>query len=130
MAMAQVELRFFDEEIERETKLHIADASELIVANVHYDQDPRPGMITMVVPILDTDLSQSDASYELEISEDSKNWPCDEAGQLLIGIMAKKALQARAECISRYLAGLYADLSHNIFEVNGQATARTPYKPS
>lgn len=128
--MAQVELRFFTL-FGDSKRLAIAQLSKATVAKVHYDIDEvSPGDITLVVPELDTDLSESDANYELEISESSDHWPRDpETGELLVHDLAEAVLKERAERISMALREVFVNNSHNIFEVNGMATGWVPYKP-
>ena len=128
--MAQIELRFFTA-LEPDKMLGIARVAKAAVANAHYGLDePGPGVITLIVPSLAIDMSESDASYELEISESSDNWPRDPAtGELLTHDPATEALGKRAEVISAALRASFASESHNIFEVTGIATGWVQYKP-
>ena len=92
--MAQIVLRFLVD-FEYGTKKEVANLAKLAVAKVHYDIDqPRPGDVSLFVPVLDTASSDSDAAYELEISEGSDNWPRDPKTGLYLpyGISGEKAL--------------------------------------
>ena len=138
--MAQIELRFFDDTIETDKKRQLCDFLMKEVFTVHYPslveertQDGKlvlaPGDISLVVPVLDTDLSQSDAQFEVEITEGSANWPQDASGEMLSHQEAKHQTQERAQKISTALTTICAEYSHNIFEVNGVATGWVSYKP-
>ena len=133
--MAQIVLRFLAD-FEPGVKKEIADLARLAVAKVHYDIDqPGPGDISLFVPVLDTASSDSDAAYELEISEGSDNWPRDPKTGLYLayGLGGEKgpaelALDDRAERISITLSSAFASHPHNIFEVTGFATGWYQYK--
>lgn len=139
--MAQVELRFFGQAIEADARRELCELVQTTVFGVHYPEmvDSRqarhgvimlhPGDITLSVPILDIELSSSDADYELEISEGADNWPKDKNGVHLMGKSAEEVLQARAERISTALVSLYAGFSHNVFEVSAYGTGWAQYKP-
>ncbi len=134
--MAQIVLRFL-RDFECETKKEIANLAKLAVAKVHYDLDePAPGDVSLFVPVLDIATSDSDAVYELEISEGSDNWPRDPKTGLYLayGLNGEKgpaelALDDRAKRISDVLIGAFAADPHNIFEVTGIATGWYQYKP-
>lgn len=128
--MAQIELRFLTD-FETEKKRDIADLSKAVVNLVHYgNEELAPGDVSLFVPVLDLGLSDSDAEYELEISEGSDNWPKDAAtGLYLAPDLAKDVLEDRARLISKALREAFADDSHNIFEVDGIATGWVQYKP-
>ncbi len=140
--MAQVELKFFSD-IEREIRIEIAKLIIPAVAKVHYDLDfVSPGDVTLVVPVLDVDLSESDADFELEISEGSDNWPKTDdinsfhgldmaSGSILMHDSVKQILDERAKSISAALldSERLRVFSHNIFEVTGIATGWLQYKP-
>ena len=128
--MAQIELRFFTP-TERSKKLEIARLSMATVAMVHYGIEIiSPGDITIAVPLLDTELSDSDANYELEISEGSDNQPKDPlTGELLVHDLAQEVLNERAIRISTALRKVFRRDSHNIFEVTGITTGWVQYKP-
>ena len=138
--MAQVEIRFFDPEIPTVDKQAIADTTQGLVFCIHYPNEVRsrrtvhgirllPGDITLIVPALDTDISNSDAQYELEITEGSDNWPKNGAMGRTRNA-ARVATQARADRVSQALRVVHPTFSHNVFEVNGFATGWTQYKPS
>lgn len=128
--MAQVEVRFF-EDIGREVQRDLAKACVGIVALTHYGiTEPRPGDITLVVPLLDAELSSSDAAYEVEISSSSDDWPRNDAGSLLAEEAARAYLDDRAQHISEALQELHSGYAHNIFEVTGVATGWCQYKPA
>ena len=138
--MAQVEFRFFDGALPIYKKQAICENAEGFVFRVHYPNEVdsrrilhglrlRPGDVTCAVSVLDTSLSKSDAQYELEISEGSDNWPRNEEGLILPHDEAKIVLDKRAEQISILLRKIFPDVSHNIFEVTGQATGWVQYKP-
>ncbi|HUC95731.1 MAG TPA: hypothetical protein VMR76_02100 [Candidatus Saccharimonadia bacterium] len=128
--MAQIELRFLTD-FDTDKKRLLADISKYIVNIVHYGKvDLEPGDVSLFVPVLDTELSDSDAEYELEISEGSDNWPKDaRTGLYLAPDLAKDALEDRARIISGTLRKTFAAHAHNIFEVNGIATGWVQYKP-
>jgi hypothetical protein len=134
--MAQIVLRFLVD-FEYGIKKEVANLAKLAVAKVHYDIDqPTPGDISLFVPILDIASSDSDAAYELEISEGSDNWPRDPKTGLYLsyGLSGEKgpaelALDDRAKRISEVLSGAFASDSHNVFEVTGIATGWYQYKP-
>ena len=77
----------------------------------------QPGDITLVVPVLNTRLSKSDADYEVEISEGSDNWPSRVAN-----------VQKRAVKLSKLLQIGFPELSHNIFDVTGIGTGWASYR--
>lgn len=127
VAVAQIELRFFDPEIPVDIKRAVATEIVKIVFSVHYPNEIAsraeqgalhlmPGDVTLVVPVIDTELSQSDAQFEAEITEGSSNWP-----------QTQSELQERADRISNVLASRFEDVSHNIFEVNGLGTGWVQY---
>ncbi len=134
--MAQIVLRFLAD-LKPGTKIEIARLAKFAVAKVHYDIDqPVPGDVSLFVPVLDTVSSDSDAEYELEISEGSENWPRDPKTGLYLpyGTSGEKgpaelALDDRARLISEILASTFASYPHNIFEVTGIATGWYQYKP-
>jgi hypothetical protein len=134
--MAQIVLRFLVD-FEYGIKKEVANLAKLAVAKVHYDIDqPAPGDISLFVPILDIASSDSDAVYELEISEGSDNWPRDPKTGLYLsyGLSGEKgpaelALDDRAKRISEVLSGAFASEPHNVFEVTGIATGWYQYKP-
>lgn len=128
--MAQIELRFFAP-FDSDKQRAIAHLCKTVVAKVHYDIDEiSAGDVTLIIPQLNASLSESDASYELEISESSDNWPKDSAtGEFLAHDTANQALNKRAELISATLRKAYPGDSHNIFEVTGIATGWVQYKP-
>jgi hypothetical protein len=134
--MAQIELRFLTE-LERDSKREICSLAKLAVAKVHYGIDaPKPGDVSLFVPFLDLEHSDSDAAYELEISEGSDNWPRDPATGLYLAYgngaqdgPAEMALDERAKRISDVLSEVFPTEPHNIFEVTGIATGWFQYKP-
>jgi hypothetical protein len=134
--MAQILLRFLVD-FEFGTKKEIANLAKLAVAKVHYDIDQlAPGDVSLFVPILDIASSDSDAAYELEISEGSENWPRDPKTGLYLpyGVSGEKgpaelALDDRAKRISEILSGAFASDPHNVFEVTGIATGWYQYNP-
>ena len=77
----------------------------------------QPGDITLVVPVLNTRLSKSDADYEVEISEGSDNWPSRVAN-----------VQKRAVKLSKLLQIGFPELYHNIFDVTGIGTGWASYR--
>lgn len=118
---------FFDPNMEVSTQQALAAALPKIVFRVHYPDDVAsrmrddklilaPGDITLVVPVIDRSISQSNAQFEVEITEGSSNWP-----------ETQPEVQARAERVSELLAALFGEISHNIFEVNGVATGWVQY---
>jgi hypothetical protein len=134
--MAQIVLRFLVD-FEVGAKKGIVNLAKLAVARVHYDIDQlAPGDVSLFVPILDIASSDSDAAYELEISEGSENWPRDPKTGLYLpyGMSGEKgpaelALDDRAKRISDILSSAFASDPHNVFEVTGIATGWYQYKP-
>ena len=136
--MAQVEMRVFNDEMwadsNRGRLKALKEQVKKIVADVHYGiKEAGPGDVTIVVPLLDTELSESDADFEVEVSEGSDNWPSRSKDLGTVSFRGKtpeKIVQGRAVMISKaIIAAGYHDLSHNVFVGTGDGTGWQQYKP-
>ena len=145
--MAQAILRLFNPELslldgnsEVSNFQKIAERIPGIVFTTYYpdevDENTRKGVlyvpdggITLVAPVVNPDISVSDADYEVEVSSGCEGWPQDESGLYLTQVEFVAGMQDRADRISAGLRSLFSPFSHNIFTTAGLGTGWAQYKP-
>lgn len=135
--MAQAILRVFESKVYQASMEDLCETVKREVFKTHYPHLVRerelsrtpllgllipellPGDVTLVVPQLDMRFSDSDADFEVEVSEGSDNWP-----------FSQSDVQKRAERLSGMIEFAFPQFAHNIFEVTGNGTGWVQYKPS